>query len=499
MKKIFITTTQEQQCKNEISILKKINHPNIIKYYESLIQKNKLYLILEYAEDGDLRTVISKHKKASKTLEENVIFDYFYQIADSIEYIHEKKIIHRDIKPENIFISKGIIKLGDFGISKELSGTCELAKSGVGTPYYVSPEICRGELYDLKTDIWSLGCLLYELCSFQRPFVSKNINALMINITKNEPKPLDNTLYSNKLIALINIMMNKDPEKRPDIKKIKESLNEIMGKVLFKKRKIEILKELEINSPKGLLFIKDDNCKHVSFQQLTLQQEETKQQHTQPQPQPSPSSLTQDDKIISNVKYHSKLFSEKIIGKKSNDKTVIKPTITINNIDLVQLSKDTNSSQHSSNTTLTTSMQSPLPEANGFIFSAKSISNPEIKQSIHIKNNSIDNRDSIDNNKFHLRIKKRCNSKSVNKKEDIIKIVKASTLTGNKSNQNNKEHRNQLMNDFLLNKFGSKKLEQLLALIKENNVKEYEHKIISLIGEDEYKKSIKYLKFITEH
>lgn len=462
-----------------------------------------------------MRTVISKYKKASKSLNECVVLDYFYQIADSIEYIHDKKIIHRDIKPENIFLSKGVIKLGDFGISKELSGTCELAKSGVGTPYYVSPEICRGELYDVKTDIWSLGCLLYELCSFKRPFVSENINALMINITKNEPKPLDNTLYSNKLIALINMMMNKDQEKRPDIKKIKQSLNEIMGNSSLIKKKLDTLKELAIDSPKSYLLQRDENNKHVHFQQLFSQQEELIQQQHQlqthsntqtHQPQPSPSSSSQDEKEIINVKYHSKLFSKKIIGRKLNDKALVKPTINISNIDLTQLSKDTNSSQHSSNTTLATSMQSPLPEANGFIFSIKSISNPEIKQNVHTKTDSMDNRDINISNRFHYMIKKRCSSKSVanNNELSIIKMVRSNTFNSGKSENNqgnhtNIEHRKQLMRDFLFNKFGSNKLEQLFDIIKENNKEESENKIISLIGDEEYKKSIKYIKFVYEN
>ena len=93
----------------------------------------------------------------------------------AVEYLHERKIIHRDIKIHNIFLSKdNIVKLGDFGISKKLEGTAQLANTSVGTPYYISPEICSSKSYTFSSDIWMLGCTLFELCTLEKPFTGKS-------------------------------------------------------------------------------------------------------------------------------------------------------------------------------------------------------------------------------------------------------------------------------------------------------------------------------------
>lgn len=176
---------------------------------------------MEYAKDGDLRKIIKSRKKKRKYFTQHEIIKYITQIANSINYIHSKKILHRDIKPENIFISDGIIKLGDFGISKELSASIDFTNTGVGTPYYISPEICQGQKYNHKSDIWSFGCLLYELMTLERPYNYEGINTLIYNIVNSLPETkIDDKLYSPELIELVRDMMQKDPEKRPNIQEI---------------------------------------------------------------------------------------------------------------------------------------------------------------------------------------------------------------------------------------------------------------------------------------
>lgn len=176
---------------------------------------------MEYAEKGDLRAVINKKiLQDYEAIGEEVIWRWFAQIAAAVKYIHSKKIIHRDIKVENIFISgDGNIKLGDFGISKLLENSMEFAGTGVGTPYYLSPEICQGLKYNFKTDIWMLGCLLYELCTLKKPFKAESIKELIKNIIHKEPEPI-NTKYSENLVNLIKLMLNKQPEDRPTIDEI---------------------------------------------------------------------------------------------------------------------------------------------------------------------------------------------------------------------------------------------------------------------------------------
>jgi len=92
---------------------------------------------------------------------------WFVQVALALKYTHSRRILHRDIKASNVYLSAGnCIKLGDFGVSKALQGTLESALTIIGTPYYMSPEVYKGNSYTLKSDIWGLGCFLYELCSF---------------------------------------------------------------------------------------------------------------------------------------------------------------------------------------------------------------------------------------------------------------------------------------------------------------------------------------------
>ena len=139
---------------------------------------------MEHAGKGDLKSVIRKHiQNEYKPLTEDQIWKWFAEIAAAVKYLHSRKIIHRDIKVENIFLSQELsVKLGDFGISKVLEHSMDLANSGVGTPYYLSPEICQGLKYNFKTDIWMMGCLLYELCTLNKPFKSESIKILIKNI-----------------------------------------------------------------------------------------------------------------------------------------------------------------------------------------------------------------------------------------------------------------------------------------------------------------------------
>ena len=126
----------------------------------------ELIIIMEYCEEGDLDFHIKQQKKLKKPFPEKVICNWFIQMAMAINYIHKKKILHRDIKCQNIFLtSNGTLKLGDFGISKVLQNTLERAATVVGTPYYMSPEMYENRPYTHKSDIWALGCILYELCT----------------------------------------------------------------------------------------------------------------------------------------------------------------------------------------------------------------------------------------------------------------------------------------------------------------------------------------------
>ena len=189
IKQVDISEMNEEERKEtlkEAKILEVLNHPNITRFREVYkTKKGKLCIVMDYCDDGDLQ---SKVKAQAKTkgpngkpvyFSEDQVLDWFTQICLAIKHTHDKKILHRDLKSQNIFMTKrGIIKLGDFGIARVLSNTRSRAKTVVGTPYYLSPEIIRQEGYSFKSDIWSLGVLLYEIAALQPPFNAQSLHQL---------------------------------------------------------------------------------------------------------------------------------------------------------------------------------------------------------------------------------------------------------------------------------------------------------------------------------
>ena len=221
MKKMEINHLKHQQqleCYREVSILKKVSHQNVIKYYSSFLEKEILYLIMEYAQLGDLYSLIKHYKKHSKYFDEIDLWKISLEILSGLEYLHSQKIIHRDIKCLNLFITKDRhVKIGDLGASTNTSGIDSLHYTRVGTPLYLSPELVKQKPYDYKTDIWSFGCSLYHLTSLEPPFIGNNLIALGNNIVKGIPKSLPHQ-YSNELKAFIDKLLEKRPENRPSAK-----------------------------------------------------------------------------------------------------------------------------------------------------------------------------------------------------------------------------------------------------------------------------------------
>lgn len=149
---------------------------------------------MEFCECGDLASAIKDRKKIEGTFTEEEILNWFIQICIALEYIHGRKILHRDIKSQNIFLtSNGTVKLGDFGISKLLESTNEAAMTVVGTPYYMSPEVCENKPYTFKSDVWALGCVLYELCTLQHAFSASNLLGLVYKIVQGTIDPIPTT------------------------------------------------------------------------------------------------------------------------------------------------------------------------------------------------------------------------------------------------------------------------------------------------------------------
>ncbi|KAI3417815.1 Serine/threonine-protein kinase Nek6 [Globodera pallida] len=209
--------------KNEVNILKSLSHPNIVKYFYSFEEVRQgvkyVVLVLEYVNGGDLEKWLKRKTNNHRLLlPEADIWRVFTQIADAVQYIHTKRIIHRDLKPPNVLLTtEDIVKLADFGLSRQQKAE-SFAETVCGTPYYMSPERILEESYTTKADIWSLGCILYEMATLRSPFFGEkdNISSLTQKIRHAEYPPLPNRCcYTEQLELLVHLCLNPMYSARP--------------------------------------------------------------------------------------------------------------------------------------------------------------------------------------------------------------------------------------------------------------------------------------------
>ncbi|KAK8841739.1 hypothetical protein M9Y10_026686 [Tritrichomonas musculus] len=196
----------------ECKVLQSLNHNHITKLYDKFLYKGCLCMVMEYANKGDL----GKHiiNRGENLFSEEEILYIFVQIVLALKYIHDRNIIHRDIKPQNIFISSdNYVKIGDFNVCKQLQPHQANTSTMTGTLNYLSPEILSGQGYNTQTDIFSLGCVLYELCSLRKAFVCISPEDYLKKIIGRNYRAIPDR-YSNDMRYLINRMLDPNPHTR---------------------------------------------------------------------------------------------------------------------------------------------------------------------------------------------------------------------------------------------------------------------------------------------
>jgi len=205
---------ERSEAVKEAMLLKRMDHPNIVRFQEVFMtRKGRLCIVMDYADGGDVHMEIKRRE--GQLLPEAKIIEWFVQLCFAMKHVHEQKVLHRDLKTQNIFLMlTGQIKLGDFGIARVLDATKDYAKTMVGTPYYLSPEIIEDRPYNFKSDIWSCGVVLYEMTTLKHPFDADSLVILASKILKDEYPPPD-AMYTSDMKELIKKMLCKDAAQRP--------------------------------------------------------------------------------------------------------------------------------------------------------------------------------------------------------------------------------------------------------------------------------------------
>ena len=206
---LSLTDKEREHALNEVRILASIDEPNVISYKEAFIDEpsSTLILVMEFADNGDLYQKICNYQKRETYIKEKKIWYVFIQIVRGLRAFHVRKILHRDMKSANIFLFKDMqTKLGDLNVSKIIKQKDQLSYTQTGTPYYASPEVWKDMPYDSKSDIWSMGCLLYELCALVPPFRADDMQGLYKKVIKGKyPRIPDH--FSQEMATVIKFML----------------------------------------------------------------------------------------------------------------------------------------------------------------------------------------------------------------------------------------------------------------------------------------------------
>ena len=368
---------EKQNALNEVRILASVKSNFVISYKEAFIDEDdtNLCLVMEYADKGDLYQKITQFKKIGCLIEEIDVWRIFIQMVKGLKSLHDLNILHRDLKSANIFLfNDGSAKIGDLNVSKVM--TKNLGYTQTGTPYYASPEVWKDQPYDNKSDIWSLGCVTFEMVALRPPFRAENMDKLYNKVIKGQYGNISER-YSDDLKEIIKLLLKVNPKERP-------SCSQILNHELIKKR-LEFFQaqsgfedELDTNDegvllktikiPKNIIFLTeklpgakydDDNNKINKFIKINNKEENKKNTNSDIN---NNKKMTFPSNLLPNIKFNftdnkndinninnniekkenkNELDNTLITEKKIIDKKInINDEIKINNIDIHQIKKE---------------------------------------------------------------------------------------------------------------------------------------------------------------
>ncbi|XP_004864435.1 serine/threonine-protein kinase Nek4 isoform X1 [Heterocephalus glaber] len=288
------SSRERRAAEQEAQLLSQLKHPNIVTYKESWEGGDGLlYIVMGFCEGGDLYRKLKDQK--GQLLPERQVVEWFVQIAMALQYLHEKHILHRDLKTQNVFLTRThIIKVGDLGIARVLENHCDMASTLIGTPYYMSPELFSNKPYNYKSDVWALGCCVYEMATLKHAFNAKDMNSLVYRIIEGKLPPMPRA-YSPELAELIKTMLSKRPEERPSVRSIL--------RLPYIKHQISLF--LEATKAKtSKTNIKNGDSKSKSFAIVAPRKTESNHEavHAQPYSSEGSQAIMSEDKCFSQEK-----------------------------------------------------------------------------------------------------------------------------------------------------------------------------------------------------
>ena len=219
-----MTEEQRRQATQECELLMALRHPNIVKYRESVSTGKSQYTVMQYCEGGSLEQCIAaRRKRGGEPFPERQVLRWLAQLAAALQYCHDSNVLHRDIKAANCFLTlqHEDILLGDFGIAKVLESSAAVAQTIIGSPCSMSPEVISGKSYNASSDVWSLGCLFYEMVALRKPFSSHSLNQLVQLVTSERPPEMPKHA-SSTVKKILSTLLRQDPSKR-------STLNELLA------------------------------------------------------------------------------------------------------------------------------------------------------------------------------------------------------------------------------------------------------------------------------